>query len=41
LVNLFNSFMGIALLQSMPLDILVYFLAEIFGIYLVSTVILV
>jgi hypothetical protein len=41
LVNLFNSFMGIALLQKMPLDILVFFLAEIFGIYLVSTVVLV
>lgn len=41
LVNLFNTFMGIALLQKMPLDILVFFLAEIFGIYLVSTVVLV
>lgn len=41
LVNMFNSFMGIALLQKMPSDILVLFLAEIFGVYLVSTVVLV
>lgn len=40
LVNLFNSFMGIAMLQKLPLDILIYFLAEIFGVYLISTVIL-
>lgn len=40
LVNLFNSFMGIALLQKMPSDIMVYFLAEVFGVYLLSTVML-
>ena len=41
LINLFNSFMGIALLQKMPAEIMVCVLAEIFSVYLLSTVILI
>ncbi|KAM3146449.1 hypothetical protein pb186bvf_001418 [Paramecium bursaria] len=37
LINLFNSFMGIALLQKMPAEIMVCVLAEIFSVYLLST----
>ncbi|CAD8189046.1 unnamed protein product [Paramecium pentaurelia] len=40
LVNIFNTFMGMAVLQKLPYEIMVLFIAEVFGVYLLSTVIL-